>query len=41
MYTVTAKLAQGLYHDATVVGYNLIKFFNIVRYPAPERLLKD
>ena len=39
-----AKLAHGLYHDVTVVDYNLfIKFFNIgdVMYPAHERLHKD
>ena len=36
----TAKLEHGLYHDATVVNYNLfIKFFNIgnVKYPAHAR----
>ena len=39
-----AKLAYGLYHDATVVDYNLfIKFFNIgdVKYPASARLNKE
>ena len=43
-YMLTAKLADGLYHVATVVDYNLfIKFFNIgdVKYPAHARLHKD
>ena len=43
MYTLTAKLANELYHDAMVVDYNLfIKFFNIgdVKYPAHARLQK-
>ena len=41
MYTLATKLARGLYHDGTVVDYNLfIKFLNIgaVKYPAHARL---
>ena len=41
MYTLNAKLAHGLYHDATVVDYNLsIKVFKIedARHPASARL---
>ena len=30
MYQVTAKLAHGLYHDATVVDYNLFITFLIL-----------
>ena len=44
MYQVTTKLAHGLYHDASVVDYNLfINFFNIgdVKYPVHARLHKD
>ena len=44
MYTVTAKLAHGLYHDATVADYKLIiNFFNIgvVKCPTHLRLEKD
>ena len=43
MYTVTTKLAHGLYHDATGVDYNLfIKFFNVgdIKYPVHARLQK-
>ena len=41
---IRTKLAHGLYHDATLVDYNLfIKFFNIgyVKYPASARLHVD
>ena len=41
---LTAKLASGLYHDATVVDYNLILIFLIigdVKYPAHAKLQKD
>ena len=44
MYTLTAKLAHGLYHDVTVVDYNLfINFFGIrdVKYPAHAILQKS
>ena len=43
MYAVTANLAHGLYHDVTVVDYNLfIIFFYIgdVKNPACTRLQK-
>ena len=43
MYQVTAKLAHGLYHSATVVDYNLILKFLIigdVKYLACIRLQK-
>ena len=43
MYMLTAKLSHGLYHDATVVDYNLILKFLIignVKYPAHARLQK-
>ena len=43
MYTITTKLAHGLYHDATIVDYYLfIKSFNFgdVKYPACTRLQK-
>ena len=43
MYTLTARLAHGMYHDATFVDYNVfIKLFNIgdVKYPAHARLQK-
>ena len=41
MYQVTAKVAHGLYHSATVVDYNLnLKFLTSgdVTYPAHARL---
>ena len=40
---LTTKLAHGLYHDATVLNYNLIFNFLIigdVKYPAHTRLQK-
>ena len=44
MYKITTKLAHGLYHDATVVDYNLnLKFLIIgdVKYPASTGLHVD
>ena len=43
MYMLTAKLAYGLHHDATVLDYNLnLKYLIIwdVKYPAHARLWK-
>ena len=41
---LTTKLAHGLYHDATVVDYNVTKIFLIigdVKYSACAKIVKD